>query len=671
MRRHIRWLLTAASVVGLAAAGLPAGPAVATHNTDEHSANMKLLFNSPQSSFTNSDLAFWGTRVYAGNYGGFRIFDITNPAAPTLVTNFSCPGVQNDISVWNNDADAAADLLMLSVDTPRVGSSGTPAAFDPAVDPTGCTNTVAASATSTTQMEQGWEGVRIFNINDEKAPVQLAAVPTDCGSHTHTLVPTDDGVGAPTASEPLYIYVSSYPTNFWTNDTDYADSAGESAQGVDFGAADRVAGQRSNGTDCLEPEARPDEATGDWTANRGHNKISIIKVDLTSLTTVAAADDPTLRVESATSLCDPDPLPADNCIVYPQTTEWTLPSGTRVTQLASPTRTNSFISCHDIAVFIELDLAAGACWDEGQLWDISDPANPDFLRRFRNNEVDLLVHSATFTWDGKYVAFEDEAGGGSDDRCRDVNDLQGRMWFYNQSLVQQGNFKIPRPQAKGENCTAHNYNVIPQTNGRDILTSAWYSGGTSMIDFTNPANAKEIGYYDANSPTTGGTTNVDSDVWSSYWYNGYVYVNDIQRGFEVLQFNDSRANAAIQLPFLNPQTQMSTIPQVAPSCRGQAATIIGTSGADTLTGTAAADVIVGLGGADTISGLGGGDRLCGGAGKDKVNGGAGADRMSGNRGRDRLSGGTGNDRLNGGPGFDRCAGGPGTDAVTRCEVIIG
>src|SRR5919106_1982789 len=380
MRRKIRWLVTAASVVGLAGAGLPAGPAVATHNTDEHSANMTRLFNSPgPTGVTNSDLAFWGDRAYVANYAGFRLFNISNPAAPTLVANVSCistPAGQHDISVWNNDADAAADILFLSVDGARVGASGTPPAFDATVDPTGCSNTIAASATSTAQMEQAWEGVRIIDINSEASPVQIAAVPTDCGSHTHTLVPTDDGIGAPAAGTSLYVYVSSYPTNFWTNDTDYADSAGETAQGADFGDADRVAGQRSNGTDCLEPEARPDEAQGDWTANKGHNKISIIKVDLTSMTTVAAADDPTLRVENLAATpavsCDgpgvtgpPGSMPgqADNCIVYPQISEWTLPSGTRVTHLASPTRTNSFISCHDIAVFIDLDLAAGACWD--------------------------------------------------------------------------------------------------------------------------------------------------------------------------------------------------------------------------------------------------------------------------------------------------------------------
>jgi Ca2+-binding RTX toxin-like protein len=323
-------------------------------------------------------------------------------------------------------------------------------------------------------------------------------------------------------------------------------------------------------------------------------------------------------------------------------------------------------------VFWEIDLASASCWAEMQLWDISDPTTPDFLRRARSPEfIDTLFHSTTFSWDAQFMALEDEAGGGGDDRCRDVNDMQGRILFYDQSANLHGTFKIPRPQPKGENCTAHLYNYVPQTNGRDIIVSAWYQGGTSVIDATNPTAAKEIAYYDANSPTTGGTANVKSDVWASYWYNGYIYANDILRGLDVFQLTDSRVNAAVTFQFFNPQTQMNLIPQVAPSCRGQAATVMGTSGADTLTGTAGPDVIVGLGGADTLSGLGGDDRLCGGAGKDGIKGGAGADRMSGNKGRDRLSGGTGNDKLNGGPGFDRCAGGAGVDALTRCEVIIG
>lgn len=676
VRTAFRLVLPTLLTLGLAVGGLPAS---ATHNADLHSSNVQLLDNEPgipnpgtpaADVFTNSDLAFWGNRLYAGNYGGFRIFDISNGANPTLVEAVDCNsttatggGGQHDISVWNNDGDPAADLAFLSVDQPRIASVGT--------DPTTCTpGATAAAGAAVAQQQVAWEGVRVFDINDETNPVQIAAVPTDCGSHTHTLVPTDDGVGAPPADASLYLYISSYPTSNQTNGVDTGPGAGTDPQGTPFMGADRVRGQRNNGTDCLEPEPRPNEETGDWVGGQGHNKISIVELNLSD---PDAVDDPSLRTETGAPggpVCD-DGNPAsgaDTCVVYPQVIEVAMPTGTRMTHLAGPARTFDFTACHDISVFMELDLAAGSCWDEGILWDISNPEVPDFLRRIRLNEVDLLFHSVTFSWDGKVLAFEDEAGGGTDDRCRSVGDQQGRMWFTDPDLNQLGSFKIPRPQPKGENCTAHLYNFIPQDNDRDILVSAWYKGGTSVADSTQPAQTKEIGFYDAQG---GAGTTDDSDVWASYWYNGFIYVNDIQRGLDTLAFNDARAEDALTLPFFNPQTQMDLIAQTPPKCGKRNAGIFGTSERDVLSTDDLPDVIQALGGNDIVSSEGGNDRDCGGSGNDRVKGQGNSDRLFGEQGKDRLNGGLGNDRLVGGPGRDVCVGGPGKDRARQCEVEVG
>ena len=107
-------------------------------------------------------------------------------------------------------------------------------------------------------------------------------------------------------------------------------------------------------------------------------------------------------------------------------------------------------------------------------------------------------------------------------------------------------------------------------------------------------------------------------------------------------------------------------PPVA-QCKGLAATLVGTSGADVLTGTAARDVVAALGGNDRIAGLGGNDLICAGAGKDRANGGGGKDRVLGQGGNDRLRGAAGKDNLRGGGGFDRCNGGAGIDKG-RCEI---
>ncbi|MFD9333760.1 LVIVD repeat-containing protein [Streptomyces sp. NPDC060028] len=143
-----------------------------------HSRNIKQLANIPSSDPTgiNSDLAFQGKYAYAGNYSGFTIYDIGNPKAPKTVSQVLCPGGQNDISVQG-------DLLFLSTDSSRSDDS--------------C-NSVSQPATE----KSSWEGIKIFDIKDKKNPKYIKSVETNCGSHTHTLVPGDRG--------DVYLYVSSY-----------------------------------------------------------------------------------------------------------------------------------------------------------------------------------------------------------------------------------------------------------------------------------------------------------------------------------------------------------------------------------------------------------------------------------------------------------------------------
>jgi hypothetical protein len=104
-----------------------------------------------------------------------------------------------------------------------------------------------------------------------------------------------------------------------------------------------------------------------------------------------------------------------------------------------------------------------------------------------------------------------------------------------------------------------------------------------------------------------------------------------------------------------------------PTCRGAAATIVGTSGPDKIEGTAGRDVIVARGGADDVEGRGGNDLICAGDGNDHVEGDAGNDRILGGRGNDDLEGKSGADVLNGGRGFDKGQGGLGADTCVNVE----
>ncbi|KZE93837.1 hypothetical protein AVP42_01457 [Agromyces sp. NDB4Y10] len=117
-------------------------------------------------SYVNSDLAFTGDHAIVGNYNGFQVYDVSDPAAPTLKSQFVCPGGQGDVSVYG-------DLLFMSVEEARGR-----------ID---CGTTAMPSVSA-----ERFRGIRIFDISDIDNPVQLPGVQTCRGSHTHTVVTDPD-----------------------------------------------------------------------------------------------------------------------------------------------------------------------------------------------------------------------------------------------------------------------------------------------------------------------------------------------------------------------------------------------------------------------------------------------------------------------------------------------
>ncbi|MGH8828391.1 MAG: hypothetical protein ACRDVZ_12530, partial [Jiangellaceae bacterium] len=194
MRRH-RVLISVVAVLTVLAGWPPT--ATASHTADQHSPQAQHLANIPRSSdfrfddpafgpSFQSDLAFQGDLAIAGNYNGFRVIDVSDPAHPVVVRDVWCPGPQNDVSIWG-------DAIVLSVDDVLTSSS--------------CTATRAVPQT----LETGWEGLRIFSLADVLAESPdpdgftrlepATAVYTACGSHTHTGVPDGNRV---------LVYVASY-----------------------------------------------------------------------------------------------------------------------------------------------------------------------------------------------------------------------------------------------------------------------------------------------------------------------------------------------------------------------------------------------------------------------------------------------------------------------------
>jgi hypothetical protein len=100
------------------------------------------------------------------------------------------------------------------------------------------------------------------------------------------------------------------------------------------------------------------------------------------------------------------------------------------------------------------------------------------------------------------------------------------------------------------------------TDRRYVFVSGNYQSGISVVDFTDPAHAKEIAYADPAPlvhPTDPNAIVLGGD-WSSYWYNGRIYESDIRRGLIIWDLSDSAVAGARKLGHVNPQTQETSFP---------------------------------------------------------------------------------------------------------------
>ena len=328
-------------------------------------------------------------------------------------------------------------------------------------------------------------------------------------------------------------------------------------------------------------------------------------------------------------------------------------------------------ACHDTAVILGTQLRAACAGGNGfSMFSLGGArggslTEPQLLYSHPMPMEDFVTigHAAAFSWDGDIVAFGHEPGGGVQAECQEtIDDVQKKRtmyFFYTETGTQVGEFTMPRGQSSSENCTIHNFNVVP-TDQRYILVAGNYQSGISVVDFTNPGNPEEIAYADPHPLVP----ERDGGDWSSYWYDGTIYESDIFRGLLTWRLNDPAVAGARTLGHLNPQTQeeSSTFTGkigggVRFACKGKATTVFGTATDDVLKGTSGRDVFSTGNGRDRIKGGGGRDVVCAGKGKDVLRGAGGKDRLLGGRGRDLLIG---------GGGKDICRGGPKPDEIRSC-----
>jgi hypothetical protein len=529
--------------------------------------NMNMISTTPPSDkalgATHSDLAFTGKYTVQGNYNGFDIYDISNPEEPALAQRYYCPASQNDVSVFKN-------LLFMSAEATN---SRADCGFGGVPDPVS---------------KDRVRGIRIFDISNIKAPKLVTTVQTCRGSHTHTVVtqPGDD--------DNVFIYVSG---------TSGVRSADELPGCQDGGADDPNTARfrlevikvplaapqtaaivssprifnalpvppRNAERDALSARgqgagrgAQPEAGGGQPGAGSGQPAAGSAQPGAGSGQPAAGSGQPGAGSgQPAAGSGQPEAGSGQPAAGVGQPGAGAGSGRGRGNQ-GPPTGPNQ---CHDITVYPEMGLAGGACAGLGLLLDIRDAAHPQRLD-FAADANMSFWHSATFSNDGRKILFTDEWGGGSAPRCRATDRMEwgadAIFTIENNKLKFHSYYKMPAAQTETENCVAHNGSLIP-IPGREVMVQAWYQGGVSVFDWTDPDHPKEVAFFDR-GPISAERL-VLAGSWSAYWYNGVIVSSEISRGLDIYELlpspliskNELDAAKTVKMAFWNPQDQQKMV----------------------------------------------------------------------------------------------------------------
>jgi hypothetical protein len=511
--------------------------------------NLRVLSKTPPArefiGVTNSDLAFTGNYAIQGNYNGFMVWDISNPRQPVLTTAYVCPASQSDVSVYRNLLFVSGEGLGGRLDC---GTGGVP------------------EAVSADRLR----GIRIFDISDIRSPRYIANVQTCRGSHTHTVLEH------PGDRDNVYIYVSGsagvrpaaeLPGCVAAPPTEDPNSALFRIEVIRVPLADPtrsaivssprifdelVAPPRHGLSPADIQELEEARARGEFIVDVAGQPRRLSAQQTRQLL------DEIVRARGGSGT----PTAADSAELRRRLPEL----GQRMTA-AQPAESDDPrpgpTQCHDITVYPAVGLAGGACEGYGLLLDIRDPANPRRLAAVADSNFSYW-HSATFNNSGTKVLFTDEWGGGGQPKCRESDP---REWGANAIFtIENGQmrfrsyYKLPAPQTSLENCVAHNGSLIP-IPGRDVMVQAWYQGGISVFDWTDPDNPYEIAFHDRGPSDS--TRMGSGGSWSVYWYNGAIVSSEIARGLDIFELvpspfisqNELDAANTVRLDYLNAQGQ--------------------------------------------------------------------------------------------------------------------
>lgn len=200
------------------------------------------------------------------------------------------------------------------------------------------------------------------------------------------------------------------------------------------------------------------------------------------------------------------------------------------------TFTPSAAGCHDLQFLRtatrSLAFCASGAAGEVQTWDVSDPLKPTIVGRIVNPAIQF-PHNALPSPDGKLLVINDEAFAAHE--CATGSSIAGSLWVYDitDPTMPLLAGRVAPPVAPGASapvnaaggtekwCTAHNYNFVPGTR---TLVSAWFTGGTTVEDLTNPLTPVRVAQYQPEGV----------DAYTAHWYAGRIYIADMKRGLEAI-----------------------------------------------------------------------------------------------------------------------------------------
>jgi hypothetical protein len=430
--RRTRWTATAAALVALALAAPAAAhdgafgsawwmgedhPGWYWESQESQSENLNMIGSISRtrasSSYRNSDLAFWGDKVYAGHYDGFQIVDASDPENPAQIVDFACPGSQHDVSVWGN-------LLFVSVETPRTSPA--------------CDSTAMAGGMP------GFEGMRIFDVSDPVNPVLVKGVPTDCGSHTHTLVPDAE-------NRRVLLYVASY-------------------------------------TASQLPESRYGNSCQRFNADgtRAHQKISVVEVPLRNPAKASVVSEPTFPQNDRNGVPGYNGCHDITVFTAIERAASACMDEAQIWDISDKENPRTIARIHNPKV--EFFHSAAFSWD-GRTVIFGDEAGGGTGPRCRPEDPETL--GALWFYD---VASLDVMG-----------DKAVEPWLSSWKVPRDQTTPEGVTQAQDPNCTMHNFNTLPTTK-RNVLVSSAYAAGTTAVDFTDPRKPTELGHHDPHGANT-------------------------------------------------------------------------------------------------------------------------------------------------------------------------